>query len=54
MPEGPEVLHFFNEIEGVFNGSILLEVFIVSGRYTKRLPEGYNLFEKSEVVSFFC
>lgn len=42
MPEGPEVLDYYNFISPFFKNQVLKDINILSGRYTKQQPENYD------------
>lgn len=44
MPEGPEVTRTARQLDDAVRSNLLSHVRIVSGRYTKKLPEGYDTF----------
>ena len=44
MPEGPEVRILVDQLNKVLKNKTLNEFVIKSGRYTKKLPDGYNKF----------
>jgi len=46
MPEGPEVKRLTNQLNLSVRSSGLNKIEILSGRYTKKLPEGFQEFSK--------
>ncbi len=44
MPEGPEVTRTARQLDDAVRSNLLSHVRVVSGRYTKKLPEGYDAF----------
>jgi len=44
VPEGPECTTVAVQLNAILKGSYLTEVDILSGRYLKTLPEGYDIF----------
>ncbi|MDB4337527.1 hypothetical protein OAA09_00755 [bacterium] len=47
MPEGPEVRRYAIDLSKAVTGRSLESIEIVSGRYTKKLPEGFEEFSSS-------
>jgi len=44
MPEGPEVTRTARQLDDAVRSNFLSHINLVSGRYTKTLPEGYTTF----------
>lgn len=47
MPEGPECRLYAEALNNELEGKLIRNVEILSGRYAKTLPEGYELFTRS-------
>lgn len=50
MPEGPECTRVARQLDRHCTGKKLVNVNIISGRYTKNLPVGFDLFKPATVV----
>ena len=50
MPEGPECTRVARQLDRHCPGKKLVNVNIISGRYTKNLPVGFDLFTPATVV----
>ena len=46
-PEGPEVKRITDQLNEQLSGSTITGIDILSGRYTKKLPQGYSEFENN-------
>ena len=44
MPEGPECTRTAKQVHNYVNGLTLVNVNVISGRYTKKLPDGFEEF----------
>ncbi len=53
MPEGPECTRTARQVDRAIRGKKLVNLNIISGRYTKKLPAGFDSFLIS-LESFFC
>jgi len=47
MPEGPEVTRVANQLNSVVKNALLDSITILSGRYTKKAPDGYFNLESA-------
>ena len=52
MPEGPECTRTAKQVHRYAQGLTLVNVNIISGRYTKKLPDGFEEFVKFNNISF--
>ena len=44
MPEGPECTRTAKQVDRAVRGKKLVNINIISGRYTKKLPDGFSDF----------
>ena len=57
MPEGPEVKNMILQLNKIIKNKQLNTIIINSGRYSKKLPDGFNNFLKllpSKIIDVNC